>query len=214
MKTIILAITVLGAALTFLSQPAMGQGRVSFGPSLSALTEVDFEDVDVSPRQGPGEIGPQIPNPLTLNGVTFTAPQRIGGGYCSSPTCQPDPDNASGGNIVLFLNPGSTISFEQSPKRVVLDIQGMGNGAFVMTATDGRGRKRRVRDRGTLYGVTLVRLSSEHGIRQVTVNRVARRGEVSLARVLFSPTEVPTWPGGVVPHAVINTVSVRAWRGD
>jgi hypothetical protein len=48
-------------------------------------------------------------------------------GFCAPPTCVPEPDNADGGNIALFLNPGARISFAQTPTVVVVDVQGIGD---------------------------------------------------------------------------------------
>lgn len=105
-------------------------------------------------------------------------------GFCSSPTCTPDPDNPLGGNMELFLNMGGTITFAGTPRRVVLDIQGMGDAAYDLLFTDTRGRTLRVKGKGVLFGVKLVGVFANRGISRIEV--LSSDGPLVLARVLFS----------------------------
>src|SRR5687768_12073431 len=71
---------------------------------LDKLHEIDFENLpEVDPGEDPtGDY--TVPTPYTVRGVTFHDPAGLDAGFCSSPTCEPDPDNAIEGNIGLFLN--------------------------------------------------------------------------------------------------------------
>jgi len=146
-------------------------------------------------------LGPQLPNPLRLNGATFTDRTVIDAGFCSSPTCEPDPDNAHGGNIGLFLNWHGSISFAQPRRIVVLDLQGNGSNTITFRVVDARGRQKRVVAQAIEYATTVVGLSSPAGIRKVEV-LPGEPGPVVLARILFSdpipryrpvPNEPPRW---------------------
>jgi hypothetical protein len=147
--------------------------------SVKHLQEIDFENLL---QAMPDE--PPLPNPLTIDGVTFTEPATLQAGFCSSPSCIPDPDNPLGGNVELLLTLGSTISFERTPRRVVLDIQGMGDALFDLLFTDTRGRTRRVEGRGVPYGRKLVGVFSNRGISRIEV--LSSDGPLVLARVLYS----------------------------
>src|SRR6185295_8855459 len=96
-------------ALTVIASLWLGQASAqtnvfndfpSFDAATGSLTEIDFETLSYTFESS---------TPLTLNNVTFTDPATLRVGFCSSPTCQPDSDNPSDGNIVLFLNVGATI---------------------------------------------------------------------------------------------------------
>ena len=88
---------------------------------------IDFED---QPVDG------SIANPLVLEGASFTDPVDLRTGFCSSPTCQPDPDNALGGNTSLFLNPAGTIDFPARTIIAALTIEGIGANPFQLKVTD------------------------------------------------------------------------------
>jgi hypothetical protein len=150
---------------------------------LDQLQEVDFEDLPFDQRPG----DPGLPNPLTLEGVTFRDRFSLRSGFSSSPTCEADPDNPQGGNISLFLNPGGDISFAQAPRVVVLDIQGIRDNPFVLVVTDGRGRRKKVASQGELFGVTRLGVAAPSGIASVDVQSVGGTGgPLALARVLFT----------------------------
>jgi hypothetical protein len=184
MKTPLLT-AIVSITFTLLTAPAHGQIR-SFDAShlrdrLDRLHEIDFENLPESSL-----FSPPLPNPLTIAGVTFQNPVQLRTGFCSSPTCTPDPDNSDGGNIQLFLHPGATMSFAAAPRLVVLDIQGIGDNPFELVVTDGRGHKRRVSAQGILFGQSLLGLFSSRGIRKIELARVGGTGgALALARVLF-----------------------------
>lgn len=155
---------------------------------LARLVEVDFEDVNVYANPNPFPL-PGLPNPLILDGVTFTDPHRLSGGFCSSPTCEPDPDNADDGNNGLFLNPGATIKFEKNPALVVMDIQGNGDNPFTLAITDARGHRQLVRSQGVPFGKTVIGIYSLHRIAQIKVVEVGGTGgPLAVSRVLYSRT--------------------------
>jgi hypothetical protein len=193
MKMMQLAIIVLGAAL-IVSPPASGQILTLNSNEISAvltdLHEIDFEDLptDSDPILGSGR---GIPNPLRSQGVKFEDPTGLSAGFCSSPTCEADPDNATGGNVVLFLNPASTISFAGVRRIVVLDLQGMGDEPFTLRVTDRHDQQSIIAGQARSFGVTLVGMSSTAGIKTIEVRTVGSQGEgcfgpLALARVLFS----------------------------
>lgn len=149
------------------------------------LHEVDFEDLDLRPRQGLFNAG--LPNPLIVDEVVFTDPFTLRGGICTSPTCEPDPDNSGGNNNELFLNPGAIIAFPTKPVLVVMDVQGIGDNPFTLTVTDARGHKKLVRTHGVLFGKTVIGLFSIQRIAKVEVKEVGGTGgPIALARVLYS----------------------------
>ena len=184
-KTSLAAIT---TALTLWVWPAPAQVRVLndrvVARILDQLNEVDFEDLPL-----PGlPLGPGLPSPLTLREeVTFHDPATLRSALCSSPTCEADPHNPQGGNIVLSMNPGGNISFAHKPSVVVLDVQGIGDNPFVLVVADGRGQSKTVASQGKLLGVTLLGIAAHSGIASVEVDSVGGTGgPLVLTRVLFS----------------------------
>ena len=195
MKTKFGVTGILAAFVVLLASPVAGQIQVLNSNQLARvfnqLDEVDFETPPV-----------KATNPLRLGGVTFTDPASISFGLCSSPTCEPDPDNAAGGNITLSLNRGATISFAQARRIVVLDLQGNDTNRIAFRVTDTRGGKRIVVVRAPEFAPTLVGLSSAAGIRRIEILRARDAGPISLARILFSdpipryrpvPNRPPRW---------------------
>ena len=193
---------ILTAFVVLLASSVAGQIHVlnsnQVARVFNELNEVDFETLPVGAAQ--------LPNPLRLNGVIFTDPATLRAGFCSSPTCEPDPDNAIGGNMALILNPQATISFARASRIVVLDLQGNGTHRISFRVTDARGHTKTVVAQSAAFATTVVGLSSRAGIRRVEVLRVdpsPRAGPMSLARVLFSdpkpryrpvPNGPPRWP--------------------
>jgi hypothetical protein len=178
---------ILTAFVVLLASPVAGQIQVLNSSQIRVLTsnqvarvvnelnEVDFETAAANDT-----------NTIMLGGVTFTDPWSISFGVCTSPTCQPDPDNATGQNITLFLNRGATISFAQARRIVVLDLQGNDTDRIAFRVTDARGGKRTVVIRAPEFRPTMVGLSSAAGIRRIEILRARDAGPISLARVLFS----------------------------
>ena len=198
MKTKFGVTGILAAFVVLLASPVAGQIQVlnsnQVARVFNELNEVDFETLPVGAAQ--------LPNPLRLNGVIFTDPATLRAGFCSSPTCEPDPDNAAGGNITLSLNRGATISFAQARRIVVLDLQGNDTNRIAFRVTDTRGGKRIVVVRAPEFAPTLVGLSSAAGIRRIEILRARDAGPISLARILFSdpipryrpvPNRPPRW---------------------
>jgi len=185
---------IITATLVALAGPAFAQIRVLdqqvVTRILPELREVDFEDLPLfSGPHLPGETQ-GLPSPLTVGGITLQDPRGFfRPAVCTSPTCQPDPDNTNGVNIELFLDAGGSISFPQTLRVVVLDIQGMGDDPFTLVVTDGSGEREIVTGQGVLYGVALIGLASPAGISSVAVQSVGgSRGPLVLARVLFAET--------------------------
>jgi hypothetical protein len=85
----------------------------------------------------------------------------------------------------LFLNAGGAMSFETTPRRVVLDIQGMGDNPFTLRVTDARGRTRQVQDQAVLYGRKLVGVFSESGDCQDRGHQRGRHRRFHGARARF-----------------------------
>lgn len=109
-----------------------------------------------------------IPNPLEIDGVVFTAPRCLGTGFCSWPTCSRDPDNPEG-NIVLFLNVGSTIVFPEETEGVVLVVQGIGDHPFSVEVSTLDGGSELIERRGIPFGVLNVGINSDEGIQKIEV---------------------------------------------
>jgi hypothetical protein len=169
---------ILTAFVVLLASSVAGQIQVLTSSQLARvfnqLHEVDFETIPAS-----------VTNPMSLDGVTFTDP-TIAFGPCPSPTCEPDPDNVIGDNIIVLLNRGATISFAEARRIVVLDLQGNDTDRIGFRVTDARGAKRTVVIRAPEFAPTLVGLSSAAGIQRIEVLRARNAGPISLARVLFS----------------------------
>jgi hypothetical protein len=163
--------------------------RQSFIVASGKLTEIDFES---QPWNGssacnpPGPTCTPITNPLVLDGVSFTSPGSLWTGFCSSPTCEPDPHNSSQGNITLSLDPGGTIDFPANTGGVLLDIQGIGDNPFQIKVTDALNNTRTLDGVGVSYGVTYLGFTSLVGISRVEVVSVGGTGgPLVLAAVVF-----------------------------
>ncbi|MHC1764613.1 MAG: hypothetical protein AB9869_09930 [Verrucomicrobiia bacterium] len=156
------------------------------------LFDVDFEGLSAYQFGGtPG--APVLPNPLKFDGLTLSHPFSLGVGFCSTPTCEADPDNPQGGNIEAFLNPNATLAFSWSPSVVILDVQGMGANPFTLEVIDGSGEREAVSGRGVLFGVSWVALTSTSGIDTIKVNEVGGSGgPMVIARVLYSQVPEPS----------------------
>jgi hypothetical protein len=144
----------------------------SFKSAMTSVTEIDFETLPVRGSSCNDDTFPRsdsIPNPLTLQGTTFHDNYCLESGYCSSPTCQPDPDNAQQGNIVLALNTGGIIDLPAGTKGVMLIVEGIGDSPFTVKATDSSGLSKEVTSRGILYGVAAVGFTTAKGISRVEV---------------------------------------------
>jgi hypothetical protein len=202
MKTSFGVTGILTTFVVLLASPVAGQIQVLTSNQVARvfnqLNEVDFENL---PRTS-FPTGDVLPSPLRLGGVTFTDAPYFQTAFCSSPTCQPDPDNEIGGNTELVMNPGSSISFAQPRRIVVLDLQGNGTNRISFRVVDARGHKRIVVAQAAEFATTIVGLSSLAGIRRVEVLRVGSSPlaePLLLARVLFSdpiPRYVPVPNGG------------------
>jgi hypothetical protein len=179
------SVATITVAIVLLASTAAGQIQVLTSNQLARvfnqLNEVDFENLPETDSESP-----PLANPLRLDGVIFSDRTAIEAGFCSSPTCEPDPDNPMGGNMGLILNPRATISFAQPRRIVVLDLQGNDTNRIGFRITDARGKNRTVVVRAPEFAPTLVGLSSPTGIREIEVVRARDSGPISLVRVLFS----------------------------
>jgi hypothetical protein len=162
-----LSILILAASLPF-APAASAQTNIytdlaSFEAAAGPLTEIDFEEL-------PYDAGPDnpLPNPLTLNGVTFSSPFRMQGGFCSSPTCQPDPGNPGGGNIGLFFS-GGTIDFPARTGGALLVIEGIGDGLYTAQVTDFGGNTIIASGQGVPYGISYLGFTSTTGIQRINI---------------------------------------------
>lgn len=163
--------------------------RQSFTAASGKLMEIDFENQPENGRSQCSPGGPSctpISNPLALNGVSFTDPTDLSTGMCSSPTCEPDPDNPDQGNIELNLNPGGTIDFPANTGGVLLNIQGMGDNPFQISVTDALNHTRTLDGAGVLNGTAYLGFNSLVGISRVEVLSVGGTGgPLVLASVVF-----------------------------
>jgi hypothetical protein len=160
----------------------------SFNNAAGSLTEIDFENLPPDASSCP--IEPEqsvIPNPLVLDGVTFTDPYCLVAGFCSSPTCQPDPDNPWGGNIVLALNPSGTIDFPSETGGAMLEIQGIGDNPFEVQVTDFAGNTITASGQGVSFDVAFLGFISPNGIQRIEILNVGGTGgPLALSAVYFS----------------------------
>src|SRR5688572_4907501 len=154
----------LTATILLFVLPAAGQVQVltsnQIAGVINLLNDVDFETPVAN-----------LTNPLRIGGVTFTDPASIALHQCTSPTCEPDPDNADGENMLLALTRGANISFAQPRRFVVLDLQGNDTNRIGFRITDARGKNRTVVVRAREFAPTLVGVSSPTGIRRIEVVR-------------------------------------------
>jgi len=158
----------------------LGQSRL--------LHEVDFENLpgDATSCEDIDNPEPTLANPLSVGGLILTDPFCLATGFCSSPSCIPDPDNADGGNISVFLNSGGTIEFEGRTKIAVLDVQGIGDNPFTLRVTDARGRTYDVQEQGVLFGQVLVPVVAPRGIQTIEVLEVGGTGgPLAIAAVYY-----------------------------
>ena len=137
----------------------------SFEAVTPRLTEIDFE----TPR-------------FERDGVTFRDPNGLHSGFCSSPTCRPDPDNPDGGNIQLFLNPGSAIGFPANTNAAMLIVEGIGDNPFQVRVTDAAGGATVVDGVGVYFGVAYLGFTSRIGISRIEIVDVGgTRGPLALS---------------------------------
>jgi len=149
------------------------------GASTGGVITIDFENQPIDGSSNCLPFGPActpISNPLKIKGVTFTDPFGLVTGFCSSPTCQPDPDNPQGGNIQLFMNPGGTIDLPPQVRTAVLTIEGIGDNPFQLRITDAEGNSSVVEGAGILFDVVSVDLASPTGIDRIEVLSVGGTG--------------------------------------
>ncbi len=99
----------------------------------------------------------EIPNPLTVDGVTFTDPGCLASILCG---CE------QGGNL-LILNNGSTLDFPGSGGAALIALEGMGEVPFVIDAEDGEGATLRAFGQTISNGVRYIGFSSPSGIQQL-----------------------------------------------
>ena len=142
----------------------------------------DFEDL---PAFGDScaSTGATLDNPLTNNTVVITDPFCLRSGFCSSPTCIPDRNNSSGGNTVLFLSPGATIDFTNTPTVAILDIEGSGEDTFHLTVTDASGATLESIVQGHVYARSFAGYFSDVGITRIQLMETALGGPMTLAAV-------------------------------
>lgn len=169
---------VLSAVETFdsVGNPLSEIDFESFPPEVSCILSVC---IDTFPF-----FDPLVPNPLTMDGVTFTDPFQLDEGFCSSPTCQIDPDNPIG-NIVLFLNPGGTIDFPPGTGGAMLVIEGMGNNPFTVQVTDFAGNTSIAAGQGVSFGVAFLGFTSPSGISRIEVLSVGGTGGPLVLSAVF-----------------------------
>jgi hypothetical protein len=179
---VVVSILVLLAIVVPLVKPTSAQTDIftdfaSFEAATGQLTEVNFEDLPASASSDPEEGEAFIPNSLTLDGVVFTDPFVLQAGFCSSQTCQPDPNNQAGGNIVLILNQGATIDLPVGTGGAMLVIEGMGDVPFSVRVTDFGGSSVTVDGQASLNDVEFLGFTSASGIQQIEVVSVGPTGD-------------------------------------
>lgn len=161
-NTLVTLILILG----LLASPKQAQAQISvftdfpsFDAATGLLVEIDFENLPINGSSGclPSDNScTPIPNPLELEGVVFADPVDLQTGFCSSPTCQPDPDNSFGGNIVLGLNPSGTIDFPDGTGGAMLVIEGIGDNPFQVEVTDFAGSTSVIDGAGVAFDVAFL----------------------------------------------------------
>jgi hypothetical protein len=150
-------------------------------------TTIDFEGLPANGSSCPAPFQEEIANPLTIEGVAFTAPICLSTGFCSSPSCPEE-------NILLILEQGSTIDFQARNRGALLEIEGMGDAPFVLEVTNGAGRTVTVEETGIPYGTRVLGFRSGRGITQIRVVRVGPTpdcpegpcGPLALARLTYT----------------------------
>jgi hypothetical protein len=161
----------------------------------SNQTVVDFESQPINGSSQCSEGDPNctaIANPLVIDGATFTDQVVLGTGFCSSPTCEPDPDNPDQGNIGLFMNPGGTISFPSNTGNAQLTIEGIGNNPLEFEVSDFSGHSEVVESAGVEFDKVTLDLSSPHGISRIEVVSVGGTGgPLVLTEVSFGRSRRP-----------------------
>lgn len=184
----------------------------SFDAATGPLTEIDFENLPyVGSSNCPPDPSCTLPNPLVLMGVTFTDPAALVAAFCSSPTCQPDPDNPFGGNIVLVLNPGGTIDFPPGTAGAMLVIEGIGGLPFQVKVTDSASNITIVNGTGVAFGVAFLGFASPSGISRIEVLSVGGGGPLGLSAVFF---EVVTVTPAQAIQNLITTIGNMGLPGE
>ena len=177
------------AALALVATPALAAiesfDATPLESGFDKFREINFEDLQLG--GGLPSPGDPVITSIRIGSVSFTDPDGLQTGFCSSPTCSPDPQNPDGGNNELFLNPGGAVSFGSSPKLVVIDVQGIGDNPFQLLVTDGAGGTLVVNSQGVLFGRVLLGLRTGDGVRRIELTNVGGTGgPIALARVLFA----------------------------
>jgi hypothetical protein len=189
-RVVALAIVALALGLLLSLHPVAGKIAVytdleRFRADTGPLTDLDFEeDIEDDPA-----------------GTTFTDPageRYPSHAFCSHPTCQPDPENADGGNIAIIINPGASVSFTAPPDAVLFIVEGIGDNPFALRATTASGDSERFHGRGVYYGVAYIGFASEEGISQVVVESVGGTG----GPIVFTAILYGDLTSGV-PHTVV-----------
>jgi len=156
---------------------------------------VDFEAQPINGRSDCSEGDPTctlIANPLVIDGATFTDQFSLATGFCSSPTCEPDPDNPDQGNVTLFLNPGGSISFPANNGNARLTIEGIGDNLFELEVADFSGNSEVIEGAGVEFDAVTLDLSSPHGISRIeVVSTGGTGGPLVLSEVSFGRSRRP-----------------------
>jgi hypothetical protein len=160
------------------SQTNVFTDLASFLLATGPLTEIDFEDLPPSASSAPADLAVSefIPNPLTLHGVTFTDPIALQTSFCSSSTCQVDPNNPSGGNITLSLNQGASLDLPVGTGGIMLTVEGMGAITFTLQVTDFAGNRIDVDGQAVLDDAAYLGFTSVNGIQHIQVVGVGSVG--------------------------------------
>src|SRR5437867_1922067 len=98
-----LAVTALVvAALALVATPALAAieafDATPLEPGFDKFQEIDFEDLQLGSGNGlpsPGG-GDSVVTSIRIRSVTFSDPFQLQTGFCSFPTCSPDPQNPDG----------------------------------------------------------------------------------------------------------------------
>jgi hypothetical protein len=202
--TICLLISIVVVLKSFSPTSAQTQTNVftdltSFLVAAGPLTEIDFESLPDSASSNPDDLVADefIPNPLTLHGVVFTDPDVLQTGFCSSSTCQPDPDNPSGGNVTLSLNQDATVAFPVGTGGVMFTVEGMGAVTFTLQVTDFAGSSISVTGQAVLNDVAYLGFTSTDGIQQIEVVSVGSAGGPLVLSAVFVELSDPDVAIGV-----------------
>ena len=150
----------------------------SFDEATGELTIIDFEDLPAWGSSCPGPQGYEdsIPNPMTINGVTFDDPWCLESAFCPAHACP-------GGGVLLIIHTFATIDYPPETGSVMLTVEGHGDDPFLLRVEDWSGAEISVLHHGIPYGTRYIGFTSSVGIAQVQFLGAITHGNLPLREV-------------------------------